>query len=44
MTTVRIALDTRAYDIRIASGLLDAPETTLAVQVPFGTAVVPGTE
>ena len=40
MTTVRIALDTRAYDIRIASGLLDAPDTSAGVPSPKGTALI----
>ena len=40
MTTVRIALDTRAYDIRIGSGLLDAPDTFAAVAASKGTALV----
>ncbi|MCE1163255.1 MAG: 3-dehydroquinate synthase [Thiomonas sp.] len=40
MTTVRIALDTRAYDIRIASGLLDASDVFAAAAAPKGTALV----
>ena len=40
MTQVRIALDSRAYDIRIALGLLDAPDTFAAVAAPKATALI----
>ena len=40
MTTVRIALDARAYDIRIASGLLDRPATFASVAGQHSTALI----
>ena len=40
MTTVRIALDARAYDIRIAPGLLDAAETFAFAAAPRATALI----
>ena len=40
MTTVRIALGDRAYDIRIASGLLDDPAAFAAVAAPRATALI----
>jgi len=40
MTTVRIALGDRAYDIRIASGLLDSPQTFAAVANPKAAALI----
>lgn len=40
MTQVRIALDSRAYDIRIASGLLQSPDTFASVAAPKATALI----
>lgn len=40
MTTVRIALDDRAYDIRIAPGLLDDPATFAGVAAPRSAALI----
>jgi 3-dehydroquinate synthase len=40
MTTVRIALGSRAYDIRIAAGLLDASEVFAAVAAPRASALI----
>ena len=40
MTTVRIALDSRAYDIRIASGLLDSPDVFAAAAARQATALI----
>ncbi len=40
MTQVRIALDSRAYDIRIAPGLLQSADTFAAVAAPKATALI----